>query len=94
MMMQRYKNIIKSNLFELCRAIAKSTKSKAEYLMRGALPSATLGPEVSEATEGVDKSLNSHPLTVKEQFSVCFTFQICFLWKLSGRAVPAGNHGS
>ena len=43
-MMQRYENIIKSNLFELCRAIAKSTKSKAEYLMRVALPSATLDP--------------------------------------------------
>ena len=27
-------------------------------LMRGALPSATLGPEVSEATEGVDKNDN------------------------------------
>ena len=41
--------------------------------MRGALPSATLGPEVSEATEGVDKSLSSHPLTVKEQISVFFS---------------------
>ena len=48
----------------------------------------------SEATEGVDKSLNSHPLTVKEQFSVYFTFQPCFLWKSSGLVELARNHGS
>ena len=42
-------------------------------------------PPETGATEGVDKSLNSHPLTVKEQFSVfTFPFSVYF--------VPTGRH--
>ena len=60
--------------------------------MRGALPSATLGPEVSEATEGVEKSLNSHPLTVEEQFSVLI--RLCRLFLLVARHNKSNNFAS
>ena len=46
----------------------------------------------SEATEGVDKSLNSHPLTVKEQFVVLI--RLCRLFLLVARHNKSNNFAS
>ena len=50
------------------------------------------GATRSEATEGVDKSLNSHPLTVKEQFSVLI--RLCRLFLLVARHNKSNNFAS
>ena len=58
MMMQRYKNIIKSNLFELCRALAKSTKSKAELsLLKLCRTDAGANTESTDARANAESNL-------------------------------------